>query len=278
MALGAVSLQLPVQLSFLGRSPHHNTNTSKSALLTLYCDMSNGTEDYTNTALSERIRVRDLDGHTFEVGPPRKHRKVVHQNEKLVDFPSREEVDSAEQYVFFSPDLNRPLCQKCTSIKFADLISIEGALHSTVHESEYMEEQSYKGCPMCTRIWAGLVQDVQIKCFGFPRKDKEQRPAASRQKPLLLFLNPLCPDKRGIDYGILPYQLCELSAWSSSQEQLHTTNLENWHRDEYSYWMPSLETGMNALSNEFAPIRPLELDRGQNVATASFMLKTSWCE
>jgi hypothetical protein len=146
------------------------------------------------------------------------------------------------------------------------------AAHHTDHSST--------SCPLCSTLWAALVRHVDKKhsyARGSYQEGREKRLAALRGDPVLVFLNPLCLDERNEEFGTLPYQLCELSVWSSTRENLDTIELyQERYDEEYSYRLPVLKKSMGMASNQIRHFGTVKSKRRRAVLTGSFVLKTSW--
>jgi hypothetical protein len=126
--------------------------------------------------------------------------------------------------------------------------------------------------------WFGLSTGYEPPPTWYDFEDKAERLESLRTDPVSIFLNPLCPDPRGLTYGTWPYTISELSVWSATQDVLFRVKLEkNWYEEaEYAYHMPSLEWSMRDLSGLPDPREKASLDRA--LAMVKFVTKTSWCK
>ncbi|KAH8733235.1 hypothetical protein GQ44DRAFT_782296 [Phaeosphaeriaceae sp. PMI808] len=103
-------------------------------------------------------------------------------------------------------------------------------------------------------------------------ESEDARLLALESEAVLLFLNPLLRHPEGGDYGTVPYQMYELSAWSSVPDTLARieTSITKIHRG-YSYRCPTGLTGPRPDPEEEQKLKLA-------LATSTFIPKTSWCK
>jgi hypothetical protein len=214
----------------------------------------------------------------------------IDYNFPTIETPTSRDRESIEQFAFSHIDSSRSLCNDCASLKFVELISPNGAMHSMARSSMITGHDGSPPCPLCSIIWQALDRylDEQHALTSIgpascdASGDVDVYSAAFRRKPLLMFLNPLCLEEGGKNRRIKPYQMYELSVWCSTPELLSTLELyKNGFTEEYDYHIPNLLRGLNELHMTYmreARNAAHEASMARSVARAKFRLKTSWCK